>query len=432
MSGQCYGCGTGFSLFKKEHGCKNCGFAFCSNCLTKKIALPKDNTKHRVCNKCFDILSGKTVAEDPQRFSPPEAFKKRVAALQEREAQNEKPSVKSFKPQHSKYMGLSKADREIAERLDKLRESPNEQKVTDEELIQGLARLRGESPATASANSKPMEQVDDLLDEIASEVEIDSHRQDPVQYVENRLARLRKEESGAAQDEQNNLDRNDKTPKKSFVKNIDVKPNSSKKPDGGLSADDGKVDFEAVHAFMAAAALEMEDEAHKALEGMQSDKQLMEQLAQLKQRRKEKGENSGNIEEQQSLESNIENTEIDEDSDNEEAAVKHILQQFTEEVTLDEKVGNLLAKNLKGTHKSKYDSGSKMGRKEENTKDGNDDSCEDPDELPYCCICTEDASIRCRDCDMDLYCAQCFRDGHKELGLTDHRTIPYTPPKGYR
>lgn len=65
--------------------------------------------------------------------------------------------------------------------------------------------------------------------------------------------------------------------------------------DGGLSADDGKVDFEAVHAFMAAAALEMEDEAHKALEGMQSDKQLMEQLAQLKQRRKEKGENSGNI-----------------------------------------------------------------------------------------------------------------------------------------
>lgn len=41
-----------------------------------------------------------------------------------------------------------------------------------------------------------MEQVDDLLDEIASEVEIDSHRQDPVQYVENRLARLRKEESG--------------------------------------------------------------------------------------------------------------------------------------------------------------------------------------------------------------------------------------------
>lgn len=34
--------------------------------------------------------------------------------------------------------------------------TPLEQKVTDEELIQGLARLRGESPATASANSKPV------------------------------------------------------------------------------------------------------------------------------------------------------------------------------------------------------------------------------------------------------------------------------------
>jgi len=43
------------------------------------------------------------------------------------------------------------------------------------------------------------------------------------------------------------------------------------------------------------------------------------------------------------------------------------------------------------------------------------------DEFPWCCICNDDASMRCYDCDDDLYCQRCFTEGHKQFGLFDHR-----------
>ena len=51
----------------------------------------------------------------------------------------------------------------------------------------------------------------------------------------------------------------------------------------------------------------------------------------------------------------------------------------------------------------------------------------DEDMESWCCICNEDATVKCMGCDGDLYCQECWRDGHgtgpgQERG---HRALAY-------
>jgi abscission/NoCut checkpoint regulator len=50
------------------------------------------------------------------------------------------------------------------------------------------------------------------------------------------------------------------------------------------------------------------------------------------------------------------------------------------------------------------------------------------DELPFCELCNEDATLRCLECE-DLFCMKCFKEFHDEEDYKNHPTKPYKAPK---
>jgi abscission/NoCut checkpoint regulator len=53
----------------------------------------------------------------------------------------------------------------------------------------------------------------------------------------------------------------------------------------------------------------------------------------------------------------------------------------------------------------------------------------DTEELPWCTICNEDATIRCVGCDGELFCARCFKEIHDDEEYRAHETKAYKKPK---
>jgi hypothetical protein len=364
----CHGCAKKFALFNKEIGCPNCGFSYCSKCLKLKIPVPKlGNAVCKVCKSCYTELSKSSGnAKSPEEYNSPVSLLKRLESLEN----PSRPPITLYRQDQRMQqlkVGLNEADREIVERLEKLREERKQHHIpTEEEVAKRLAVLKGEDPANKASRPNYMapdtrssqEKADSLVQQLFEEHEIDSKQPDVADEIAQRLARLRGQDTSSRQ-----------TP----AEEEKILPGSTCVDSEG---NQDSLSGGEVSALIVQMEKEVKDSVHEMKELNKDTKQYLKATK---------------------IKSSTQIPAEDHTSSDEE--VEATIQKAVDEAALEEKLGD--------------DS-------EDNEKE---------EELPWCIICNEDATVMCLDCDNDLYCKSCFSQGHDEWQLQHHRNVPFTPKK---
>uniref|UniRef100_A0A671XFJ9 Zinc finger, FYVE domain containing 19 n=1 Tax=Sparus aurata TaxID=8175 RepID=A0A671XFJ9_SPAAU len=385
MDNRCYSCASKFSLFKKELGCKSCGRAFCSSCLTFSAVVPRcGNTQQKVCKQCHGNLTSGGSSNDTGKWSPPENYKKRVAAFeakQQGQSTHKEDQAIAERLQKLKEDSVSKSvpsEKELESRLAALK-APSQPVPSAREMEDRLAVLRGVPPPSQAPppvhrppdNRTQTEQANDLITQMTDEVAIDDQQSNPECSVDSRMNDLNKGEGGTLDE---NLDENQDEVKQ-------------------LEAEKARLLEEAME--------ELRKEHHSQDQVLD----MAKRLAQLK------GQDPDKV--------TMEDFQHpDSDEETEEEAVMRVLKQ----------VWDLMQKSsyFNLDYNKSYLSRISPAAVAHPPSDS------DEEELPWCCICNADATLRCHTCDGDLYCNRCFREGHDKYDRKEHRTSNYTAPKKKR
>ncbi|XP_076064625.1 uncharacterized protein LOC143038866 [Oratosquilla oratoria] len=182
---------------------------------------------------------------------------------------------------HKELATLSKADLEIAQRLENLKQTP-EKVPSEDEMAARLAQLKGlpqnstRMSAAAAAYSRPetrtrVEQSKDLLTQVMEEVYLDSKVPDPCVEIEGRLAKLKGVDSPA------------KSTKVSHAPVSFAWPHEE-----DIGEDVSNMNLDEVELLMKRAEKEASSEASKAIAGLHSDPDISQAIALATKKKEEK------------------------------------------------------------------------------------------------------------------------------------------------
>ncbi|XP_049785119.1 abscission/NoCut checkpoint regulator isoform X2 [Schistocerca cancellata] len=215
----CRGCASNFGFFRKEVGCPNCGFSYCAKCLKYKVIVPKLGTSHHlVCQDCYKKLENHQHIGSSEPVLPPSQAV--IKSLESLENPAKPPIIVYVQDQRLKNLkhGMTSVDREILNRLEKLREERKQQPApNEEEIARRLATLKGQDPDYMQAISRKqvymipdtrtdIEKTHDLVKQFMEEDELAAKLEKPEDEITRRLAILRGKQDNSQKQQEKTLE----------------------------------------------------------------------------------------------------------------------------------------------------------------------------------------------------------------------------------